>query len=63
MNNSFTNVSDWIRIHKISFDKLIYGTYTDKNSSVCLIRNMKTRHGYVVTWNLCKVELATTSKL
>jgi hypothetical protein len=36
---------------------------TDKNSAVCLIQNMKSKHVYNVTCNPCKVELNTTSKL
>jgi hypothetical protein len=36
---------------------------TYKNSAVCLIQNLKTRHGYNVTCNPCKVELNTLSVL
>jgi hypothetical protein len=51
-------------MHKSSFDLLIYGPNgTYKNSSVCHIQNLKTRHSYNVTCNPCKVELNTKIKL
>jgi hypothetical protein len=36
---------------------------TYKNSAVCLLQNLKTRHGYNVTCNPCKVEQKPKSKL
>jgi hypothetical protein len=36
---------------------------TDKNTAACRIQNIKTRHGYNVTCNPCKVDMNTTSEL